>query len=503
LGLLIESEKLQSKKVIEALEVSLSSEKKRADRLNLQLTTNAETGMPNSVILHRELDNLLERTPQPKAVLFLAFNDSFGMLKRTFASKIPEWVLYQTSLRIQKVVGDTGRIYHTHEDEFLILIDSYETTSEIIDLARQLVEKIEKSHVMAGLTISLGINLGIAFYPEHGRKKSILLRHADIALSEAVRNKEGYQLFTPELKDRMVENVELQNGILLALESQANSDDRPQFELYLHPQVEVRHWGTSQVQGRIVGAEALIRWKHPTRGFIPPVKFIPVAEETGLIIPLGQWILHSAITYILDLQRLGFKHVSVSVNFSSAQFNYEDIAFMVKDIARRRGIEPSSLKLEITESGLMDNVQDTIQKATSLREAGFKILIDDFGTGYSSLSYLKDLPVDVVKIDKSFIDGIPDSTNDQALTRAIVTLAQDLNMGIIVEGTETKEQIDWLFQKGCTVFQGYYFSKPLPYGDFVKLLRTFPQVFLEKANKGTEPVQISEETASKDETAPS
>ena len=484
MGLLVESQKHHWKRVIDDLEDSLSSERKRAERLNLQLTTNAETGLPNSVILHRELESVLEKTPRPKAVLFMALNDSFGMLKRTFSTKIPEWILYQTSLRIQKVLGDRGRIYHTHEDEFLILVETFEDPGEIAELAKQLVEKVEKSHVMAGLTISLGVNLGVAFYPDHGRKKSTLLRNADIALSEAVKNKVDFQLFTPELKDRMVENVELQNGILLALESQANPEEKAQFELYLHPQVEIRNWGTPQVQGRIVGAEALIRWKHPTRGFIPPSKFIPVAEETGLIIPLGQWILHSAITYILDLQNLGFKHLALSVNFSSSQFNYEDIAFMVKDIARRRGIEPSSLKLEITESGLMENIQDTIHKAVTLREAGFKILVDDFGTGYSSLSYLKDLPIDVVKVDKSFIDGIPDNPSDQALTRAIVALARDLNLGIIVEGTETKRQIDWLFHQGCTVFQGYYFSKPVSYSEFLKLLRTFPQVFAEKANRG-------------------
>lgn len=485
MGLLVESEKRHWKRVIEALEDTLTSERRRSDRLNLQLTTNAETGLPNSVVLHRELESILEGTPHPKAVLFMALNDSFGMLKRTFSTKIPEWILYQTSLRIQKVLGDRGRIYHTHEDEFFILVESFQNPSEIAELARQLVEKVEKSHVMSGLTISLGINLGVAFYPEHGRKKSTLLRHADIALSEAVKNRIGFQLFTPELKDQMVENVELQNGMLLALESQANPDEKPQFELFLHPQVEVRNWGTPQVQGRVVGAEALVRWRHPTRGFIAPSKFIPVAEETGLIIPLGQWILHSAITYILDLQKQGIRHVAVSVNFSSTQFNYEDIAFMVKDIARRRGIDPASLKLEITESGLMDNVQDTIHKASTLREAGFKILVDDFGTGYSSLSYLKDLPVDVVKIDKSFVDGIPDNPSDQALTRAIIALARDLNLGIIVEGTENRRQIDWLFQQGCTVFQGFYFSKPLPYADFVKLLKVFPQTFLEKANNGS------------------
>jgi len=344
-GLLVESEKRHWNKVIDALQETISSEKKRSDRLQQQLTTNPDTGLPNSVVLHRELESILEATELPKAVVFMALNESFGMLKRTFSTKIPEWVLFQTSLRIQRILGDRGRLFHTHEDEFLIVVERFDSPAEIEAMAHELVEKVEKSHVMAGLTISLGVNLGAALYPDHGRKKATLLRHADIALSKAVKNHVAFQLFTPEIKDQMVENVELQNDMLRALEGQANPDEKPQFELYLHPQVEVRNWGTPQVQGRIVGAEALIRWKHPTRGFIPPSKFIPVAEETGLIIPLGQWILHSAVTYILDLQRLGFRHVAVSVNISSSQFNFEDIGRQIAAIAHRRGIDPASLKL--------------------------------------------------------------------------------------------------------------------------------------------------------------
>lgn len=484
MGLLSESEKHHWKRHSLALETSLSTEKKRAERLQLQLTTNSETGLPNSVVMHRELESVINATPGPKAAIFLALNDSFGMLKRTFSTKIPEWVLFQTSLRILKILGDRGRVYHTHEDEFLVLVEGFRDPTEVSQMVKALVDKVEKSHVMAGLTISLGVNLGVAFYPEHGRKKATLLRHADIALSEAVKNRVSIQFFTPELKDRMVENVELQNGILLALESQANPDQRPQFELHLHPQVEVLHWGTPQVQGRVVGAEALLRWNHPTRGPVSPAKFIPVAEETGLIIPLGQWVLHTALNHILEFQKQGFRSLSISVNFSASQFNHEDLASQVQDIVRRRGIHPGALKLEITESGLMDDVQDAIRKVKSLREAGFKILVDDFGTGYSSLAYLKELPVDVVKIDKSFVDGIPDSSSDQALTKAIITLARDLNMGVVVEGTEDRRQIDWLCQQGCSVFQGYYFSRPLPLNDFVRFLKDFPQLFAAKADFG-------------------
>jgi EAL domain-containing protein (putative c-di-GMP-specific phosphodiesterase class I)/GGDEF domain-containing protein len=484
LGLLVESEKYNYKKLLDETTEELRSEKRKSEKLLLQLTTNAETGLPNSVVLHRELDSLLEADTVPKAVIFVALNENFGMLKRTFSTKIPEWILYQTSLRLQKIVGPSGRIYHTHEDEFLVLMDRSNLGQDLEVFARNLVEIIEKSHVMAGYTISLGVHLGIALYPEHGKKKATLLRHADIALSEAGKEKTSFRIFSPELKDKIVERVELQNGILLALESQANLDEKPQFELFFHPQVQIAKTPSGKWNGRIVGAETLIRWKHPTLGFIPPSKFIPVAEETGLIIPLGHWIFHTAIAYIQDLARQKIKDMPLSVNFSSLQFNNDDVSYMIHDIVQRRGIPPSLLKIEITESGLMRDYTTTIEKMKGLRQEGFKILVDDFGTGYSSLSYLKELPIDVVKVDKSFIDHVTHDASDQALTRAIVTLAKDLHLGVIVEGTETREQIEWLYEIGCDTFQGYYFSKPTPYNDFLIFLKNFPQILQEKMSVG-------------------
>jgi len=484
LGLLAESEKRHWKKVVRAVEESLAAERRRSQRLDYELTHNPETGMPNAVVLHRELESILEADARPKALMFLALSDSFGMLKRTFSTKISEWILFQTGLRIQKVLEDRGRVYHTHEDEFLILVEHFQDPVEILEMAKRLVDKVEQNHSMQGKTISLQVNLGISFYPDDGRKKAVLLRHADIALSEAVKNKLDFLPFTPELKERMVEAVELQNDMLRALEAQADPEQAPQFELYYHPQVEVRHWGTPRVQGRVVGAEALLRWKHPVRGFVPPSKFIALAEQTGLIVPLGQFVLHTATSALLDMARRGLPRVPISVNLSNIQFNNVDVADQILSLVKRRGVDPTALKLEITESGLMDNVADTIHKTNLLREAGFKILVDDFGTGYSSLSYLKVLPVDVVKVDKSFIDGVPDNPSDRVLSKAIVDLARSLNLGIIVEGTERRPQIDWLFDQGCTIFQGYYFSKPLPYEDFLTYIRDFPAKFGALANRG-------------------
>lgn len=487
MGLLTESENFYLRRKMDSalsrmkiLEEALTSERRKGEKNRLQLTTNPETGLPNSIVLHREIDEDLNADENLKAVIFVALNENYDMLKKTFSNKIPELILFQTAVRLQKVVGNLGRIYHTKEEEFLIFLKKIETEDDAFRLADRIVDKVEKSHVMGGFTISLGINLGIAFYPEHGTKKSTLLRHADIALAEAVKNRVSYQFFTTELKEIIMERVEIQNGILIALESQAKVDQKPQFELFYQPQVEIEHWGTPQVKGRLVGAEALIRWNLPGKGLIPPSRFIPVAEETGLIIPLGHWIMHTALTLLQDLKRQGDEGLAISINLSARQFNHEDIATVTRELVKKRGVNPKNLKLEITESGIMNNYRHTVDKINLLRSAGFKILIDDFGTGYSSLSYLKKLPIDVLKIDKSFVDGVPNDSSDQALIKAILTIARDLNLGIIVEGTETKQQVDWLFSQGCQIYQGYYFGKPLTQPDFLDYVQNFDKIFQSK-----------------------
>ncbi|MEI8092848.1 MAG: GGDEF domain-containing phosphodiesterase [Spirochaetales bacterium] len=450
----------------------------KIDKLTQKLEVNEDTGLPNAVVMNREMEGLLKATPDSKAVLFLSLTDQYTTLKRTSPSK-PQWILFNTAIRIMTVVAEHGRVYHTREEEFLILLEDLHDPVAVTQLASEIVKQVKEAYVLNGQTISLGVNIGIALYPEQGESKSILLRHADIALSESIKNKSMYQLFTPELRDRMIEKDELQKKILKALEVN-NSDERPQLMLYFQPQVEIRNWNTPEVQGRVVGAEVLIRWNHPTDGFIPPGKFIPVAEETGLIVHMGTWILHTAISCLQDLALQGYGTITVSVNISSVQMNMDDFIPRMKEIVRRLKTADHPMKLELTESGMV-NIEDTIKKIGDMKEMGFKILLDDFGTGYSSLSYLKDLPIDVVKIDKSFVDGVPAGEKDTAMTRTIITLAKELRKDIIVEGTEHREQIDWLFDHGCTVYQGYYFSKPLPYSDFVQYLKNFPAIFEEKS----------------------
>ena len=507
LGLLTVSEQLKRQSKIEGLEQELRDARRRIDKLELRLTINEDTALPNKTVLNAELEAILKATPYRKAVLFLTLNERYNTLKATLkrtSPSMPAHILNTAAESIVKAIdehaedvvkalrtqgadgakviasfGDElGRVYHTREDEFLILLKYVNDKTDFKKLCRSIFDKVSKGYILDSQNVSLGINIGYALYPDHGESKSILQRHADIALSEAIKNKNLFEPFTPELRDRMIEQEELQKKIIKAIE--ANESGTPQLVLYFQPQVQVSDWNTPQPRGKVLGAEVLIRWQHPTDGLISPGKFIPAAESSGSILKLGEWILHTSITYIQDLVRLGFDELTLSVNVSSIQMNTNDFLDQMQRKVARLKDHNHLMKLELTESGMV-NADDTIDKILQLKNMGFTILLDDFGTGYSSLSYLKDLPVDVVKIDKSFVDGVPSGEKDVALTRTIITLAKELQKGIIVEGTETREQIDWLYEQGCEVFQGYFFGKPMPYVEFVDYLKKFPTTFAQKA----------------------
>jgi len=292
MGLLKASEKAytathleEAVETVQSLETKLSSVEKKVLRLQDQLTVDATTGLFNSLVLHSELGELLGRTPRTKAVLFIATNDIFGLLKKTFSTKIPEWVMYQTSLRIGKILGEHGKVYQTKENEFLVFLPDVKSKEQIYALARTLIEQLEKNHVMGGYTIGVGFNIGIAFYPEHGKAKSDLLRSADIALSEAVKLKKDFYPFNPQLKERMTEHVELRNGILAALQSQSDPGVTPQLELVFQPQVKIFHWKTAQARWEVIGAEVLIRWIIRVWGLFPQRNLSPSLKKPGLSYP--------------------------------------------------------------------------------------------------------------------------------------------------------------------------------------------------------------------------
>jgi diguanylate cyclase (GGDEF)-like protein len=426
---------------IKQMEASLVNERQSKIKSEMKLTHNAVTGIPNSRMAQKEIERLLNSSQDKKGIAFFALNDFYRLLKKTFSTKIPEWILYQTSLRLQNEIGDQGKVFHTREEEFLVIFTKMESKASMLVKVQKIIEVLEENHVMGGFTISLGVSCGMSFYPEHGDSKSEILRSADIALTEAQDRRVSVCFFEPALKTAMVERMEIQHGIHQALSA---GGAHQEFQLYLQPQVKVTSFKMGEEKFEYVGAEGLIRWNHPTLGFISPGRFIPVAEQTGLIIPLTKWILHKAVRILGGWKARGRTDLTLSINLSTHQFNGTQIAEDIIDLVDRSEIPPHMLKLEITESGIMDNYKTAIQNLQTLQEAGFKILLDDFGTGYSSLSYLKRLPINIIKIDKSFVDSIIEDSSDQSLVKAIVQVAKDLGKGIIVEGVENRTQLDWL-----------------------------------------------------------
>lgn len=470
MGLLDATEKLeiqvkyrrlvQTYKLLRERYLKLVAERRRLAR---QLVTNPDSGLPNAFVMQSQLPELLQRDDRPKALCFLKLNEIFNLVRRTFSSKIPEWILYQTGVRIQSVIKADGKVYHTRDDEFLIVLFDISDSATFNQTLMRLVRETEKSHVLGGYNISIRVNLGVALYPRDGTTKSELLRSADIALSMAVRHQVAVYTFTQSLRLEQMERIEIQNGMLNALQK-ASDADASQFEMYYQPQAELLDPQTGRF--RVVGAEALIRWKHPSMGYLSPGKFIPIAEETGLIVPLGAWILRRAVQELQEWLDAGLSHLQMGINLSTRQFTQEDIIHDIIRLCKRHGIPHHNVKLEITEGSLMQNISESAKKIENLLRVGFHIMLDDFGTGYSSLSYLRSLPISIIKIDKSFVDGLPGDVSSAAPVKAIIDMARQMKKGIIVEGVERWEQVAWLYENGCRVFQGYFFSKPLPSHEF-------------------------------------
>jgi EAL domain-containing protein (putative c-di-GMP-specific phosphodiesterase class I) len=300
-------------------------------------------------------------------------------------------------------------------------------------------------------------SIGIAIFPNDGETSDILIKNADAAMHiSKERGKDRFQLFSSSIANNSFERLVLENSLRRALE-------RNEFQLYYQPQLDMR-------TGKMIGAEALLRWLHPDLGFIPPVEFIPIAEDTGLIHPIGEWVLKTACAQKKLWNQQGLQPFRISVNLSARQFHYANLVDMVGDTIRKSGIDARELDLELTESTIMDRLEETTQTLRRLKNMGTHISIDDFGTGYSSLMYLKTFPIDTIKIDKSFVDDVTTDSDDQAITQAIISMAHSLKMDVVAEGVETKAQLEILRAQGCDILQGYLFSKPVPASDISLLL---------------------------------
>ena len=417
------------------------------------------TGLANRIMLLSHLQNALiqaKRNHEQMALLmfdldrFKDINDSYG---HSAGDELLKQVAERFSLRLRE--GDL--ISRLGGDEFAIVLEHLARPEDAGRLAEEMIDALGVEYKLSGgASIHIGSSVGIVLFPDHGEDASELLQHADAALYKAKAEGRGtYHYYTDELTASARKRIECETRLRRAIINQ-------EFEVYYQPQVHI-------ATGRIVGAEALIRWNCPIRGRVSPVEFIPIAEETGLIGEIGEWVLNETCRQGKIWLDRGHR-LTLAVNLSAHQVRHQNIPLMVENALKKSGYPADRLELELTESALMQREEEAVEMLHTLRAHGIRLAIDDFGTGYSSLSYLKRFPIDVLKIDKSFVDDIPFESDDMAIVTAIIAMGQALGFQVLAEGTEREEQIAFLKEKGCTMYQGYFKSPPVPAEEFEKLL---------------------------------
>jgi len=401
------------------------------------------TGLPNRNRFREKLNQALSgNRDQRLAVLFLDL-DRFKMINDTKGHTVGDQLLKEVAIRLGQTVGGQGIVSRQGGDEFIILLEDIDRQG-ISKVAKRILNSFANPFAIQQEEFYVTPSIGISLYPSDGTDGETLIKNADIAMYVAKdRGKNNYQFYISGLQGLSSRKMEMETGLRKALDSN-------QFELYYQPQVELK-------TGNIIGIESLIRWRHPERGMVPPAEFIPLAEETGLIVPIGNWVLKEACKQHRKWMDNGYIPMVMSVNISVRQFQDDDFVSSVKRTLEETGMDPGSLELEITES-IMQNIERSIRILSDLNQLGVKIALDDFGTGYSSLSYLKHLPIDTIKIDKSFLDDM----EDDSMVKTILDMGLNMRFHVIAEGIERREQMDLLVAHGCTVGQGYLFSRPLP-----------------------------------------
>jgi len=419
------------------------------------------TGLPNRMLLSDRIGRaivLSQRHGTKVAVLFLDL-DGFKHVNDSLGHSIGDKLLQSVAKRLEGCVRASDTVSRQGGDEFVVLLSEVQQAEDVAISARRILEAVATDHPIDAHNLHVTTSIGMSVYPDDGADAETLIKNADIAMYQAKENgRQSYQFFEPAMNVRAMERQFIEAGLRRALE-------RHEFEVHYQPKVDLR-------TGRITGAEALIRWTHPVRGPISPVQFIPVAEECGLILPIGAWVLREACNQARAWADAGLPAVTMAVNVSAMEFRDEKFLEGVFAILSETGMDPRKLELELTESVLMKRAESTARILQSLRESGVRVAVDDFGTGYSSLSYLRKFPVDALKIDSSFIRQLSTDGDDTTIVTAVIGMARSLNLRVVAEGVETREQLAFLRAHQCDDAQGHYFSPPVLPGQFAKLVRT-------------------------------
>jgi diguanylate cyclase (GGDEF)-like protein len=419
----------------------------------------ALTGLPNRIFFKDRIKHKLTYThhgTQKLAIMILDL-DRFKNVNDYLGHAIGDLLLQDVAGRLKGCFHDDDAVFHLGGDEYAVILSNIPHMQDVTRAAEKIVTALAQPFILEGHEIFITTSIGISIYSSDGEDRETLIKNAETAMYRAKEmNRDNYQFYSPEMNAKAVEQLSLENSLRKAL-------GRKEFLLYYQPQVDIE-------TGQIVGVEALLRWYRPDLGLISPADFIPLAEENGLIVPIGEWVLRTACEQNKAWQEAGFSPIRVSVNLSMRQFQQKNLAKTIARILKETDLDARWLKLEITESVVMHNAEETIATLHELKALGVHISIDDFGTGYSSLSYLKSFPIDTLKIDRSFVRDITTDTNDSAITKAVITLAHSLKLKVIAEGVETEGQLAYLRENQCDQMQGFLFSRPIPTTDFEKLL---------------------------------
>ena len=418
------------------------------------------TGLPNRVLFNEELQRALaraERHTRPVTLFFMDL-DRFKNINDTLGHQFGDRVLQEAARRLAGCVREGDIIARLGGDEFVLLVEELGDPVALTEIAKKLLGAVADLGRIDGQELNISLSIGICAYPADGRDAKTLLAGADIAMYRAKdQGRNGFCFYSAELQSHTPEKLALEAGLRHGLE-------REEFRIHYQPKIDM-------ASGAITGVEALLRWQHPEKGLLLPDKFIYLAEETGLIIPIGLWTLREVCMRVRAWKDAGLPRMPVAVNLSAIQFGQEQLVPQLAEIIRSTGIEPGILELEITESMVMHDPDQAVKLMHNLRAMGVRLTMDDFGTGYSSLGYLKRFPINSLKVDRSFVRDLPHSTDDIAITRAVIAMAHSLQMNVIAEGVELKEQFDVLLNEGCDEFQGYLCRPPLTEDDLIRFVR--------------------------------
>lgn len=417
------------------------------------------TNLPNRLLLDARMEHAIKharRNQGQLAVLFLDL-DNFKHINDSLGHATGDRVLQHVTRRLLSITREDDTIARLGGDEFVLLMEEIRDTTDVICLAQKILDKINERFEINGQSIFIGCSIGISLYPQDGDRGETLLRNADAAMYRTKdEGRNSYNFYAEEMTASAYDRITLVGSLGRAIEND-------ELAVYYQPQ-------KSLTNGRFVGLEALVRWNHPELGVLPPARFLPVAEASGLIVPLGNWVLRNACRQMVTWQRNGLPIDTISVNLAGKQIRRDDLVVNIARILEETGCRPEWLELEVTEGFIMSETHASIDALRGLRDMGIQLAIDDFGTGYSSLSYLKKLPINRLKIDRSFVRDLAEDNDDAAIVKAIISLGKSLQLAIIAEGVETVFQENFLRELGCEMGQGYLYSPPIPTGQIESLV---------------------------------